>query len=120
MRVLVLEDNTRIIELYKKIFAQKGYVADFVDNCESCLDKFVGQQSAYDFVILENPTNLAGGENLEDQIRQSSPQQRIFFLSPYLKQRDPEFNRVKETLDLIDEPFALISLLSYLEIKPIQ
>lgn len=120
MKALILEDNTRIIELYKKIFAQKNYDADFVPTCESCLDKFLEKSSVYDFVILEKPTNLEGGPNLEDRIRQLNPQQRIFFLSPYLTQRDTKFDAVKETLDLIDKPFALISLLSYLEIKPIQ
>ncbi len=120
MRALVLEDNNRIIELYKKIFSQKKYEADFVSDKSSCLDRIMEQTHGYDFVVLEKPTKIDGHTNLEDQIRQSSPQQKVFFLSPYMTQRSNEFEPVKASLDLIDKPFALITLLSYLEIKPVQ
>jgi DNA-binding response OmpR family regulator len=118
MKALVFEDNGRIIELYKKIFAQKNYEADFVSDASSCLAKFEVQAQNYDLVILEKPVKIDGDANLEDKIRKSSPQQKIFFLSPYMSPRGKEFDRIKDTTDLIDKPFALISLLSYLEIKP--
>jgi DNA-binding response OmpR family regulator len=120
MRALVLEDNGRIIELYKKIFFQKKYDVDFVQDTSSCLDRFTAQPSEYDFVILEKPIKLDSHANLEDQIRQASPKQKVFFLSPYMTQRDKGFESVKATLDLIDKPFALITLLSSLEIKSVQ
>jgi len=120
MKALVLEDNGRIIELYKKIFFQKKYDADFVSDTSSCLNKVTNQTHGYDFVVLEKPTKIDDHANLEDQIRQASPQQKIFFLSPYMTQRDNGFEPVKATLDLIDKPFALVTLLSYLEIKPAQ
>jgi DNA-binding response OmpR family regulator len=119
MKVLVLEDNDRIIELYKKILSQKSYEADFVSDTNSCLQRFSNQDNEYDLVILEKPTSIDGKTNLEDQIRQSSPRQKIFFLSPYLSSREDQFAPHKDTLDIIDKPFALISLLSYLEIKPV-
>jgi CheY-like chemotaxis protein len=117
MKALVFEDNGRIIELYKKIFSQKNCEAEFVSDIDSCLAKFE-TQTQYDLVILEKPVKIDGDANLEDKIRKSSPQQKIFFLSPYMSQRGKEFDRIKETTDLIDKPFALISLLSYLEITP--
>jgi DNA-binding NtrC family response regulator len=118
-RALVLEDNDRIVELYKKIFTQKEYEADFVSDTSSCLGMLTGKLQ-YDFVVLEKPTRLDNDVNLEDKIRQSSPQQKVFFLSPYMTSRSNEFESLKGTMDLIDKPFALISLLSYLEIKPVQ
>jgi DNA-binding response OmpR family regulator len=120
MRALVLEDNDRIVELYKKIFSQKKYEVDFVSDTASCLDSITGQTHGYDFVVLEKPTKLDNHANLEDQIREASPKQKVFFLSPYMTQRDKGFESVKATLDLVDKPFALITLLSYLEIKPVQ
>ena len=116
MKALVLEENIRVIELYKKIFEQKKCEADFVEDTHTCLGKIdVGNQN-YDFVVLEKPIETKNG-NLEDNIRCANPQQKVFFLSPYMAQRDSEFETVKETLDLIDKPFAMISLLSSLEIK---
>lgn len=120
MRALILEDNNRIIELYKKIFSQKKYEADFVSDTSSCLNRFTGQAPEYDLVVLEKPIKLDSHENLEDQIRQARPKQKVFFLSPYMTQRGKEFEPLKATLDLVDKPFALITLLSHLEIKAVQ
>ncbi|CDI05469.1 response regulator [Candidatus Nitrosotenuis uzonensis] len=115
MKALVLEDNGRVVELYKKIFAEKGCEADFARNSAQCLE-YVRARSCYDFVILENPTEM-GEANLEDKLRDTKPQQRVFFLSPYMSMRKEGFEHLKDTLDLIDKPFAMISLLSYIEIK---
>jgi DNA-binding NtrC family response regulator len=117
MKALVLEENDRIIELYKKIFEQKNHQADFASNVDACLGKIYANQD-YDFVILEKSMRIPQGETVEDLIRDAKPQQKVFFLSPYMSQRDSQFDAVKETLDLIDKPFAMISLLSSLEIKP--
>lgn len=116
VKALVLEDNNRVIELYKKIFQQKKCEADFVSDTGTCLGRFDGD-SRYDFVVLEKSTKIDNDANLEDTIRSANPQQKVFFLSPYIAPRDKRLESVKETLDLIDKPFAMISLLSSLEIK---
>jgi DNA-binding response OmpR family regulator len=116
MKALVLEENHRIIKLYKKIFEQKNHQADFVSDVNACLDK-ICTDTDYDFVILEKSMKIPQGDNVEDLIRITKPQQKVFFLLPYLSERDSRFDAVKETLDLIDKPFAMISLLSSLEIK---
>ena len=117
MKALVLEQNDRIIDLYRSIFAQKKYEADFATDQTECLDKFAAKNQ-YDVVILEKSLKTDIDTNLEDEIRAANPNQRIFFLSPYMEPRDEEFNSVKETLDLIDKPFAMVTLLTHLEIKP--
>jgi len=117
MKALVLEQNDKIVQLYKSIFAQKKYDAEFVVDHGECLDRVIAKNQ-YDFVILEKPIQTDIDTNLEDEIRMANPNQRVFFLSPYMTQRDEEFDTVKETLDLIDKPFAMINLLTQLEIKP--
>ncbi|HWP78131.1 MAG TPA: hypothetical protein VNL34_00595 [Candidatus Nitrosotenuis sp.] len=116
MKALVLEENVRIIELYKKIFEQKNHQVDFVSDVGACLGR-IDAGTNYDFVVLEKSMRIPEGDNVEDMILAARPQQRVFFLSPYMSQRDSQFDAVKETLDLIDKPFAMISLLSSLEIK---
>jgi DNA-binding response OmpR family regulator len=116
VKALVLEENSRVIELYKKIFEQKRCEADFVEDMFTCLDKIDTNDPKYDFVVLEKSIETKDG-NLEDNIRVANPQQKVFFLSPYMAQRAEEFRSVKDTLDLIDKPFAMISLLSSLEIN---
>lgn len=118
MKALVLEQNERIVQLYKSIFTQQKCEAEFVSDSLSCIDKFATKASQYDLVILEKPTKTDIGTNLEDEIRAASPTQRVFFLSPYMTPRAEEFDSVKETLDLIDKPFAMVNLLAQLAVKP--
>jgi two-component SAPR family response regulator len=113
---LVLEDNLRIAKLYEKIFSTVGFDADFVSDKFSCVDKFLNGKK-YDFVILEKSTKFDERVNLEDKILSINPQQRIFFLSPYLPPRGSEFDSIGDTMSLIDKPFAMVSLLAYLEIN---
>lgn len=120
MRALVLEDNDRVIELYKKIFEQKDHSAEFVPDVASCMDT-IQRGGKYDCVILEEPVRMDETANLEDAIRKTSPTQKVFFLAPYISMRRDGFEHLKDTLNLIDKPFAMVSLLSYLEIKnPLQ
>lgn len=116
MRTLVLEDNYRVMELYKKIFEQKNHSVEFVSDGASCMD-VIRNGAQYDCVILEEPTRIGEDANLEDEIRKTSPNQRVFFLSPYLSMWGDGFDNLRDTLNLIDKPFAMVSLLSYLEIK---
>lgn len=119
MNALVLEDNPRITKLYEKIFLSVGFDADYVSDKFSCMDKFVNCDKKYDIVILEKSIRFDESSNLEDRIRLLNPQQKVFFLSPYMAARSSEFESISETMNLIDKPFAMVSLLSYLEIgKP--
>lgn len=117
MNALVLEDNPRITKLYEKIFSSVGFDVDFVSDKFSCVDKFLNNGKSYDFVILEKSTKFDERINLEDKILSVNPQQKIFFLSPYLPARGSEFDSIGDTMSLIDKPFAMVSLLSYLEIN---
>lgn len=117
MNALVLEDNPRITKLYEKIFSSVGFGVDFVSDKASCVDKFLNNDKKYDYVILEKSTKFDERVNLEDEILSINRQQKIFFLSPYLPARGSEFDSMYDTMSLIDKPFAMVSLLSYLEIN---
>lgn len=117
MNALVLEDNPRIMCLYTKIFSSVGFNVDFVSDMFSCIDKFLNPDKSYNFAILEKSARFDEHINLEDKILSINPQQKIFFLSSYISKRNSEFDNISETMNLIDKPFAMISLLSYLEIN---
>ncbi len=117
MNALVLEDNPRITGLYEKIFSSVGFEVDFVSDKFSCIDKFLNPDKIYDVVILEESSRFDESVNLEDKILSMSPRQKIFFLSPYMSARSTESDSMKDTMNLIDKPFAMVSLLSYLELN---
>ena len=108
MKLLVLEQNELVSNIYKKIFEQKQYIADYAKNESECIEKF---DENYDYVVLEN-SKLG---ILEEKIRKIKPSQKILSLAPYMKSDGPA--ELKETQDLIEKPFAILTLFGKLEIE---
>lgn len=108
MKLLVLEQNERISDIYKKIFDEKDYVADYAKNESECIEKF---DENYDYVVLEDQKSGF----LEEKIRKIKPSQKILSLAPYMNSDCPL--ELKETKDLIEKPFAILTLFGKLEIE---
>jgi hypothetical protein len=108
MKLLVLEQNELISDIYKKIFNEKKYLADFAKSESECIDKF---DENYDYVVLED---LRSGV-LEEKIRRIKPSQKILSLAPFMKPEVPL--KLKKTQELIDKPFAILTLFGKLEIE---
>ena len=66
MKLLVLEQNELVSKIYKKIFDEKQYIADYAKNESECIEKF---DENYDYVVLED---LKSG-SLEEKIRKIKP-----------------------------------------------
>ena len=109
MKLLVLEQNELVSKIFKKIFDEKQYDVDFAKNDSECLDRF---DKNYDYVIVENsqanPSLL-----LEQKIREVKPSQKFFSLSDYINYEGPE--ALKESKNLIEKPFAMLTMVAKLE-----
>lgn len=108
MKLLVLEQNELISDIYKKIFDEKKYFAEYVKSESECMEKF---DENYDYVVLENIKSGA----LEEKIRRVKPSQKILSLAPFMNQEVPL--ELKKTQELIDKPFAILTLFGKLEIE---
>jgi hypothetical protein len=108
MKLLVLEQNELISNIYKKIFDEKKYMADYAKNETECIEKF---DENYDYVVLEN---LKSG-TLEQKIRKIKPSQKILSLYPYINSDGPL--ELKKTQELIEKPFAILTLFGKLDIE---
>jgi DNA-binding response OmpR family regulator len=108
MKLLVLEQNELVSKIYKKIFEEKKYDADYVRNDLECLERF---DKNYDYVVLEN----SNSGTLEQKIRKIKPDQKILSLSQYINSEGP--SELKETLELIEKPFAVLTMISSLELE---
>lgn len=108
MKLLVLEQNDRVSNIYKKIFDEKKYVADYAKNESECIEKF---DENYDYVVLEDSKS----GTLEEKIRSIKPSQKILSLLPYMN--SDGLTELKETRDLIEKPFAILTLFGKLEIE---
>jgi len=119
VKFLVLEPNKQITNIYKKFFSQKNYDVFFAKNESECFKWFYDSQeldnySKFDFVILDDSCKLLDEVCLEDKIREYNPDQKIFFLSSYMNFDKSELS--KKTQEIIEKPFAMITLLGYIEI----
>ena len=108
MKLLVLEQNELVSNIYKKIFDKKQYIADYAKNESECIEKF---DENYDYVVLENSKLVV----LEEKMRKINPSQKILSLAPFLSSDGP--SELKETQDLIEKPFAILTLFGKLEIE---
>jgi len=108
MKLLVLEQNELVSNIYKKIFEQKQYIANYAKNESECIEKF---DENYDYVVLEN-SKLVG---LEEEIRKIKPSQKILSLAPFMSSNAA--TELKVTQDLIEKPFAILTLFGKLEIE---
>jgi len=108
MKLLVLEQDELVSNIYKKIFEQKQFVADYAKNESECIEKF---DENYDYVVLEN-SKLGV---LEEEIRKIKPSQKILSLAPFMSSDGPA--ELKETQDLIEKPFAILTLFGKLELE---
>jgi DNA-binding response OmpR family regulator len=102
-----MEQSELVSRIYKKIFDEKQYEADFAKNDSECLEKF---DKSYDYVVLDDSVS-----NLEENIRKIKPSQKILSLSQYIDSEGlPE---LKDTLDLIEKPFAILTIFGKLELE---
>ena len=108
MKLLVLEQNELVSNIYKKIFDEKKFLADYAKNESECIEKY---EKNYDYVVLES---LKSG-NIEEKIRSIKPTQKILSLEPYMKKEGPE--SLREMQNLIEKPFAILTMFGKLEIE---
>jgi len=108
MKLLVLEQNELVSNIYKKIFDKKQYNADYAKNESECIEKF---DENYDYVVLENSKLCF----LEEKIRKIKPSQKILSLAPFMSSNCR--TELKEMQDLIEKPFAILTLFGKLEIE---
>jgi DNA-binding response OmpR family regulator len=107
MKLLVMEQSELVSKIYKKIFDEKQYEADFAKNDSECLKVF---DNSYDYVVLDDSV-----PNLEENIQKIKPSQKILSLSQYIDSEGlPE---LKNTLDLIEKPFAILTMFGKLELE---
>jgi DNA-binding response OmpR family regulator len=109
MKILVLEENEIITNIYKKIFAKKEILAEFVNNESKFLEKV---EENFDFFILENPNS---SDISYDKIQDLQNSEKFIYLSSYIQKNEDVSHISKEVRDIIEKPFAMVSLLSKLD-----
>lgn len=113
MKLLVLEKDDKITSIFRKIFSEKNYDVQFAKSEFDCINKY---DDSFDCVILENSKKFDNDLRVEDEIRTSNPEQKILFLSPYLGTTGESICD-DDTKNLIEKPFALLTIIAQLEMQ---
>ena len=113
MKVLVLENDSKISDIYQKIFNEKNIDADFVKNEPDFLKK---DDSHYDYFILDKPLSANNGV-FEERENHTESDRDFLFVSSVIPKNQHSSNLRKETRDLLEKPFAMITLLTKLQLS---
>ena len=112
MKVLVLEEHDRVSKIYQRILNEKGIEANLIKN-DSEFEKTVNKN--YDLEIISSV--LPQTTSILNKIAIKSPQQRVVYLSSYCKEDENLSNLVGKTREIIQKPFAFLTLLAEEENK---
>ena len=111
MKILVLEENEHIVNIYKKLFGKKDVLPEFARNESEFLDKF---SENFDYYILENPFSV---KIPIGKIQNMLESEKFINLSSFIKKNENFSQISKETKDIVEKPFAMIAILVKLEIS---
>lgn len=73
-RILVIDDDRYIRELYEEVLKNAGYVIEIGQNGEEGLQKI--QQGGYDLILLDKIMPKMNGQEVLDALVKNPPQQK--------------------------------------------
>jgi DNA-binding response OmpR family regulator len=114
MKVLILEESEQISNIYKKLFDKKQIESESVKNEFEFFEKC---RNDYDFHILECQKATKSFFS-NDYIKKMS--KKFIDLSPYLDTNSQIYSVPKDISDILEKPFAMLTILSKLELNLIK
>lgn len=125
MRLLIAEDDLHALDLTAKALELRGHEVIATTNGQDCLrvyhksivkseKKQLSFNSPFDAVILDYKMPLIDGKQVAKEILSINPEQRIIFVSAYVKETlmdsVKELNQVMELIQKPFEPDVLVDL----------
>jgi len=114
MRLLIADDETEILTLYKTYLESKGKEVTVTTDGKKCVEAYKkkfeeGQQENYfDVIILDQKMPIMTGLQAAIEILKMNPQQRIIFASGGLEQTLLEvLTKLNKVIAVIEKPFSL-------------
>jgi len=114
MKVLILEQSKQISNIYKKLLDKKQIESEIVKNEFEFFEKCGND---YDYHIIECQKVLKSFFS-NDYIKKMN--KKFIDLSPYLDNNTQNSSIPKETNDILEKPFAMLTILSKLEMNLIK
>lgn len=126
MRILIAEDETDVLDLYKSALRHRGHEVVVARDGEEALKAYEesislddsGKRYVSDFavVVLDFKMPKKDGMEVAESILKLTPGQRIIFASAYVKDTLLEsVKKLNRAVELIQKPFELRTLVDTIE-----
>ena len=114
MRLLIADDETEILELYKTFFEFKGREVEVTTDGRKCVEAYKRKfnpekpENYFDVVILDQKMPIMTGLQAAVEIININPQQKIIFASGYLEKTLLDvLTKLDRAIAVIEKPFSL-------------
>jgi len=114
MRLLIADDETEILTLYKTYLESKGKEVTVTTDGKKCVEAYKKkfeenqQENYFDVIILDQKMPIMTGLQAAIEILKMNPQQRIIFASGGLEQTLLEvLTKLNRAIAVIEKPFSL-------------
>jgi len=114
MRLLIADDETEILTLYKTYLESKGKEVTVTTDGKKCVEAYKKkfeenqQENYFDVIILDQKMPIMTGLQAAIEILKMNPQQRIIFASGGLEQTLLEvLTKLNKAIAVIEKPFSL-------------
>lgn len=123
LRILIAEDEERIVESYKLMLEDRGHTVVVTNNGKACVDSYIGELNKasagdlpFDVVLLDYRMPIMDGMEAAKNILSLRPEQRIIFASAYLKETLLDsLRQLNRIIELLSKPFSLLELVEVVE-----
>jgi DNA-binding response OmpR family regulator len=112
-RILVIDDETMILDAIKVIFEDMGYTVNTFSDPQAGLDEAIAND--YDLIVVDVRMPGKNGAEVTEGIRAAKPSARILIATAY--PNDPLAARALEAgaFTLLRKPFEIAKILDYLK-----
>lgn len=112
MKLLVVEGNELVTKIYRRLFKEKNYDVDFVENESECFER----SNQYDYIIFKNPQSATERKNIDNKVKELELEQKILFLPPLLDSENEKNELMRETKEIIENPLGILALFAKIEL----
>lgn len=118
-RVLIVEDDHDVVELYAEILGIYGYeLAGFAYNGKEAVQMFEAMHPRPDIVIMDHRLPLMSGIEATKEILRIDPKAKVLFVSADLNSREGALSN--GALDFIRKPFEVKDFLSRMKVLSVK
>ena len=103
--ILLVEDETDVRHLVKKILEQVGYTILEAENGQDALDQWEQTDGPIHLIITDVAMPQMGGQALVQQLRQTNANLRVIYISGYTNKADLQMELTEARADFLQKPF---------------